>query len=112
MMLADAAFLQSIAFKILDMGQSAEAAVAKSTYEAHNVLLAMLDTLDTVVKRICRICRCRSRDQLPFRIAAMVEVPAAALTIEQWNSFLNLECKHDRKLSSRWRRKRFHDAFE
>jgi phosphoenolpyruvate-protein phosphotransferase len=49
------------------------------------VLLPMLDTLDTLeaaTARICRISGCRSREQLPFRLGTMIEIPAAALMID------------------------------
>jgi phosphoenolpyruvate-protein kinase (PTS system EI component) len=49
------------------------------------VLLPMLDTLDmltTVTAKICRICGCRSREQLPFRLGTMIEIPSAAFMID------------------------------
>jgi phosphoenolpyruvate-protein kinase (PTS system EI component) len=49
------------------------------------VLLPMVDTSDTLeaaVARICRICGCRDRDELPFRLGIMVEVPSAAYEID------------------------------
>ncbi|MFT5527463.1 MAG: phosphoenolpyruvate-protein phosphotransferase [Pirellulaceae bacterium] len=48
------------------------------------VLLPMIDTLDTLEKTIqelCRFCHCRNRDQLPFKLGIMVEVPSAAYLI-------------------------------
>lgn len=49
------------------------------------VMLPMVDSVDTLEKtleQLCRICGCRHREQLPFRITTMIEVPAAALLIE------------------------------
>jgi phosphotransferase system enzyme I (PtsI) len=50
------------------------------------LLLPMLDTLDTLeatTDRLCRIAGCASREQFPFRLGAMIEVPAAALLVEE-----------------------------
>ena len=49
------------------------------------VMLPMVDSLDTLEKtfdQLCRICACRTRDQLPFKVTTMIEVPAAALMID------------------------------
>jgi phosphoenolpyruvate-protein phosphotransferase (PTS system enzyme I) len=49
------------------------------------LLLPMLDTLDTLLAvkdKLCQLCDCPDRTQLPFRVGAMIEVPAAAVTIE------------------------------
>ncbi|MBI3860821.1 MAG: phosphoenolpyruvate--protein phosphotransferase [Planctomycetia bacterium] len=46
------------------------------------LLLPMLDTLDTLeatIERVCRAVGCASREQFPFRLGAMIEVPSAAL---------------------------------
>jgi phosphoenolpyruvate-protein phosphotransferase len=48
------------------------------------LLLPMLDTLDTLeatIERLCRTLGCASREQFPFRLGAMIEVPAAALQV-------------------------------
>jgi phosphoenolpyruvate-protein kinase (PTS system EI component) len=50
------------------------------------LLLPMLDTLDTLAATIGSLCRtagCATRAQLPFRLGAMIEVPAAALQAEE-----------------------------
>lgn len=50
------------------------------------VLLPMVDTIDTLlatIDQLCRICGCRTREQLPFRLVTMIEVPAAAILIEE-----------------------------
>ena len=50
------------------------------------LLLPMLDTLDTLeatIDTLCRTVGCATREQLPFRLGAMIEVPAAALQIEE-----------------------------
>jgi len=49
------------------------------------VLLPMLDTLDTLtaaIETLCRLCGCRDRAHLPFRLGTMIEVPTAALMIQ------------------------------
>jgi phosphoenolpyruvate-protein phosphotransferase (PTS system enzyme I) len=49
------------------------------------VLLPMIDTLDTLLQirgELCRICGIREEEALPFRLGTMVEVPSAALLIE------------------------------
>jgi len=48
--------------------------------------LPMLDTLDslaTTFDRLCRIVGCTDRTELPFRVGAMIEVPSAALMIDE-----------------------------
>ncbi len=50
------------------------------------LLLPMLDTLDTLettIERLCRALGCASREQFPFRLGAMIEVPAAALQVDE-----------------------------
>ena len=50
------------------------------------LLLPMLDTPDTLestIDRLCRFVGCAAREQLPFRLGAMIEVPAAALLVEE-----------------------------
>ena len=50
------------------------------------LLLPMLDSVDTLVvatERLCRIAGCHTREELPFRLGAMIEVPSAALMIEE-----------------------------
>jgi phosphoenolpyruvate-protein phosphotransferase (PTS system enzyme I) len=50
-----------------------------------SVTLPMLDTLDTLHQayvEICRFAGVSSRDKLPFRLGTMIEVPSAALMIE------------------------------
>ncbi len=49
------------------------------------VLLPMIDTLDTLLQirgELCRICGISEGGALPFRLGTMVEVPSAALLIE------------------------------
>jgi len=50
------------------------------------LLVPMLDTPDTLESTIDALCRsagCGLREQLPFRLGAMIEVPAAALLVEE-----------------------------
>jgi len=50
------------------------------------VLVPMLDALDTLQETLsacCRILGCASRAQFPFKLGCMIEVPAAALLVEQ-----------------------------
>jgi phosphotransferase system enzyme I (PtsI) len=50
------------------------------------LLVPMLDTPDTLESTIDSLCRsvgCALREQLPFRLGAMIEVPAAALLVEE-----------------------------
>lgn len=49
------------------------------------VTLPMLDSLDTLhlaVAEICRHAGASSRDQLPFQVGTMIEVPSAAIMVE------------------------------
>lgn len=49
------------------------------------VLLPMIDTASTLAaatKKICDICHCRDRNALPFRLGMMVEVPSAAIVLD------------------------------
>lgn len=49
------------------------------------VLLPMIDTATTLAaatKKICDICQCGDRKALPFRLGMMVEVPAAAIALD------------------------------
>lgn len=49
------------------------------------VLIPMLDTLDTLdatVNKLCELAGRRQQSQLPFKLGAMVELPSAALSIE------------------------------
>lgn len=49
------------------------------------VLIPMLDSVDTLVATIeslCRIVGCGTREELPFRLGTMIEVPAAAILID------------------------------
>lgn len=51
------------------------------------LLLPMVDTLDTLEKTIRELCQmvgASQRQELPFRVGAMIEVPAAALMIEDF----------------------------
>ena len=51
-----------------------------------SLLLPMLDTLDTLeatIDVLCRTVGCATREQFPFRLGAMIEVPAAALQVEE-----------------------------
>jgi phosphoenolpyruvate-protein phosphotransferase len=50
------------------------------------LLLPMLDTLDTLeatTDRLCRTAGCATREQFPFRLGAMIEVPAAAFLVDE-----------------------------
>ncbi|HTI51687.1 MAG TPA: phosphoenolpyruvate--protein phosphotransferase [Planctomycetaceae bacterium] len=50
------------------------------------VLIPMLDSLDTLaatIDALCRIVGCATREQLPFKLGTMIEVPAAALMIDE-----------------------------
>jgi phosphoenolpyruvate-protein kinase (PTS system EI component) len=50
------------------------------------LLLPMLDTLDTLaatIDRLCRVVGCTEREQFPFRLGAMIEVPAAAFLVDE-----------------------------
>src|SRR5262249_11480774 len=56
------------------------------------LLLPMLDTLDTLeatIDRLCRIVGCATREQFPFRLGAMIEVPAAAFLVEELLPFVD-----------------------
>jgi phosphoenolpyruvate-protein kinase (PTS system EI component) len=51
------------------------------------VLLPMVDTLDTLLQtrdELCRICGVPVAGALPFRLGSMIEVPSAALLIEEF----------------------------
>jgi phosphotransferase system enzyme I (PtsI) len=45
-------------------------------------MLDSADTLAATVDKLCRIVGCSERAQLPFRLGAMIEVPGAALLID------------------------------
>lgn len=48
------------------------------------LLLPMLDTLDTlegITEKLCRLVGCQSRQELPFRLGTMIEVPSAAYMV-------------------------------
>ena len=50
------------------------------------LLLPMLDTLDTLERTIAKLCSfsgCQNRDGLPFRLGTMIELPSAALMIDE-----------------------------
>jgi phosphotransferase system enzyme I (PtsI) len=50
------------------------------------LLLPMLDTLDTLeaaIDLLCRTVGCATREQFPFRLGAMIEVPAAAIQMDE-----------------------------
>jgi phosphoenolpyruvate-protein kinase (PTS system EI component) len=50
------------------------------------VLLPMVDTIDTLEKTVDRICKMTGRGcigDLPFRVGAMIELPSAALMIDE-----------------------------
>lgn len=49
----------------------------------HVPMLDTLDSWDATVEKICRFSGCRRRSDLPFKLGAMIEVPSAALMIEQ-----------------------------
>ncbi|MSR60090.1 MAG: phosphoenolpyruvate--protein phosphotransferase [Planctomycetaceae bacterium] len=56
------------------------------------VLIPMLDSLDTLeatTDKLCRIVGCATREQLPFKLSAMVEVPAAAYLIDDLLPFVD-----------------------
>jgi len=57
-----------------------------------NVLLPMVDSIDTLqaaTSQLCRLCGCRSREQLPFQLTTMIEVPAAAFLIDEMITFVD-----------------------
>jgi phosphoenolpyruvate-protein kinase (PTS system EI component) len=70
-----------------DILQPQVRAIARLARErAVTLLLPMLDTLDTLeatIDLLCRAAGCATRAQLPFRLGAMIEVPAAALQVEE-----------------------------
>lgn len=50
------------------------------------LLLPMLDSIDTLeatTDRLCRLVGSATREQLPFKLGAMIEVPAAAFLIDE-----------------------------
>ncbi|MCA9093512.1 MAG: hypothetical protein KDA68_08510, partial [Planctomycetaceae bacterium] len=49
----------------------------------HIPMLDTLDTWDQAVEKICRFSGRRNRVDLPFKLGAMIEVPSAALMIDQ-----------------------------
>jgi len=49
----------------------------------HIPMLDTLDTWDLAVEKICRFSGRRNRVDLPFKLGAMIEVPSAALMIDQ-----------------------------
>lgn len=69
-----------------DILQPQVAAIARLARQRRvTLLLPMIDTIDTleaITTRLCEICECRTREELPFGIATMIEVPAAAMMIE------------------------------
>ncbi len=62
-------------------------AIARLARErAVTLMLPMLDTVDTLettIDRLCRFTGCATRAQFPFRLGAMIEVPAAALQVDE-----------------------------
>lgn len=66
------------------LGPQVRALAELATRRPVVVLVPMLDTLDTLrrlIRKVEELCRER-RKALPFRLGAMIEVPAAALSIE------------------------------
>ncbi len=49
----------------------------------HIPMLDTLDTWDAAVEKICRFSGCRNRADLPFKLGVMIEVPSAAMMIDQ-----------------------------
>lgn len=50
------------------------------------LLLPMLDTMDTltaITEKLCRLVGCQSRQELPFKLGTMIEVPAAAYMVDE-----------------------------
>lgn len=50
------------------------------------VLLPMLDTVDCLhatIKKMCRMLTCKNRNLLPFQLGTMIEVPSAALQVDE-----------------------------
>ncbi len=50
------------------------------------LMLPMLDTIDTLdltIEKLCLFVGCTSREELPFRLGTMIEVPSAALLIDE-----------------------------
>jgi hypothetical protein len=70
-----------------DILQPQVRAIARLARErAVTLLLPMLDTLDTLeatIDGLCRAVGCATKAQFPFRLGAMIEVPAAALQAEE-----------------------------
>jgi phosphoenolpyruvate-protein phosphotransferase len=51
-----------------------------------SVLLPMIDTVDmlrSVTERLCQHAGCQQREELPFRLGTMIEVPSAAVMIDE-----------------------------
>jgi phosphoenolpyruvate-protein kinase (PTS system EI component) len=70
-----------------DILQPQVRAIARLARErAVTLLLPMLDTLDTLdatIDRLCRSTGCAARELFPFRLGAMIEVPAAAFLVDE-----------------------------
>jgi phosphoenolpyruvate-protein phosphotransferase len=70
-----------------DILQPQVRAIARLARErAVTLLIPMLDTLDTLdatIDRLCRSTGCATREQFPFRLGAMIEVPAAAFQVDE-----------------------------
>lgn len=69
-----------------DILQPQVAAVTRLARERPlTLLLPMLDTLDTlqaITAKVCQFSGCTRREELPFRIGTMIEVPSAAFMID------------------------------
>jgi len=66
------------------LGPQVRALAALARFRPVTVLVPMLDGLDTLLRLEERLRRlCRAEGELPFGIGAMVEIPAAALTIDE-----------------------------
>ncbi|MCA9099954.1 MAG: phosphoenolpyruvate--protein phosphotransferase [Planctomycetales bacterium] len=67
------------------LGPQARALARLARQRPLTVLLPMVDTADTLTaatEALCRIAGCRDRDELPFRLGAMIEVPSAAYDVD------------------------------
>lgn len=68
------------------LGPQVRALARLARDRALTVLLPMIDTVDMLraaIERLCRHAGCRRRDKLPFGLGAMIEVPSAALMIDE-----------------------------
>jgi len=68
------------------LGPQLRAVSALAKERPLTVLLPMLDTVDCLhiaTRQLCKILRCRDRHEFPFQLGTMIEVPSAALQIDE-----------------------------